>query len=186
MGHYHSVNDSNSNSHEQFSLLLLKNQRRLYGFIFTLVQDHAATDDILQEAASLLWSKFDSFEPGTDFGAWAMKVARFKVLEWRRRQQHLPLPIEEELLLELAGKAEITQETDGLGRLEALEHCVAKLNDQDGALLNQRYSEGHSVSGIAKKAGTPRDTIYKKLARIHRNLQTCIENQLNKEIPDLS
>lgn len=171
-------------SQEQFSLLLLKNQRRLYGFIFTLVQDHSATDDILQEAASLLWNKFDTFEQGTDFGAWAMKVARFKVLEWRRKQQRLPLPIEEELLLELVGKAETAQQTDGLGRMEALEHCLAKLNDTDGALINQRYSTNKPVSAIAQQFGRPRDTIYKKLARIHRDLQACIEKQIAKEFPD--
>lgn len=174
----------NKQSQEQFSLLLLKNQRRLYGFIFTLVQDHAATDDILQEAATLLWEKFDSFEPGTDFGAWAMKVARYKVLEWRRSQQNLPLPIEENLLFELAQKAEVAQQTDGLGRLESLEHCLAKLNASDSALLNQRYSIGNSAVEIADQMGRSRDAIYKRLARIHRDLQNCIEKQLATKFPD--
>ena len=172
----------NPKSHEQFTRLLVANQRRLYGFIFTLVQDHSAADDVLQEATSLLWQKFESFEPGTDFGAWAMKVARFKVLEWRRKQQKLPLPIEEELLHELAGKAEVAQLTDDLGRREALEHCLTKLNERDSGLLNQRYAEDRPVSGIAAKLGRTRDAIYKVLARIHRDLQRCIQGKMKEEL----
>jgi hypothetical protein len=38
-----------------FSRLLVANQRRLYGFILTLVHDRAAADDILQDVSSLLW-----------------------------------------------------------------------------------------------------------------------------------
>lgn len=176
----------NPNSHEQFTRLLVANQRRLYGFIFTLVQDHAAADDVLQEATSLLWQKFDSFELGTDFGAWAMKVARFKVLEWRRKQQRLPLPIEDELLLELASKAEEAQVTNDLGRREALEHCLTQLSERDTKLLNHRYTEEQSVSSMAEELGRTRDAVYKVLARIHRDLQLCIRGKLNEELEGLS
>lgn len=176
----------NHHSSELFSRLLIQNQRRLYGFIFTLVQDHTVTEDLLQEAATLLWRKFDSFQPGTDFGAWAMKVSRFKVLEWRRAQQRLALPIEEELLLELASRAETAQQTKGLGRLEVLESCVAKLGDRDSDLIRQRYDEGVSVQNISEKLNRSRDAVYKKLARIHRDLQACIEKNLQSEIAELS
>ncbi|MEM1296396.1 MAG: sigma-70 family RNA polymerase sigma factor [Verrucomicrobiota bacterium] len=175
-----------SNTQEQFTRLLVANQRRLYGFIFTLIQDHSATDDVLQESTTLLWEKFDSFQAGTDFGAWAMKVARFKVLEWRRKQQKLPLPIEEELLLELASKAEEAQVTQDLGRREALEHCLTKLSERDSNLLNLRYGEGQSVSFMADNLGRTRDAVYKVLARIHRDLQTCIRGKLNDELEVLS
>ncbi len=66
-----------------FSRLLVANQRRLYGFILTLVHDHAAADDILQDMSSLLWQKFDKFEPGTDFAAWGMAVSRLTIFDRR-------------------------------------------------------------------------------------------------------
>lgn len=137
---------SQSQNHEEFTRLLVSNQRRIYGFIFTLIQDHGSADDVLQETTALLWKKFDSFELGTDFGAWAMRVARFKVLEWRRKQQRIPLPIEEELLLELAAKAEEAQGHDGIGRREALEHCLLKLSERDTSLLHERYTLEKPVS----------------------------------------
>lgn len=180
------MSDSKTDSHEQFTRLVVANQRRLYGFVYTLINDHAATDDLLQEVTTLLWQKFDTFESGTDFGAWAMKVARFKVLEWRREQAQNALPIEDELLLELAAKAEVHQQTEGLGRLEALESCLGMLNSSDRMLIKQRYSDSQSVVNIAKQKGRTRDAVYKVLARIHRNLQACIDKKLTKEFTEMS
>jgi RNA polymerase sigma-70 factor (ECF subfamily) len=169
-----------TDSHERFTRLLVANQRRIDGFIFTLVQDPVATDDILQETVSMLWQKFDSFEPGTDFGAWAMRVARFKVLEWRRRQQRLPLPIDDELLLELASKAEAAQSYDQVSRKEALASCTSRLKLSDVALLRARYSEEESVAQIAARMGRTRDAVYKVLARIHRDLRLCVKGKLDQ------
>ena len=164
------MNDSRRHSQELFTRLLVSNQRRIYGFIFTLVHDHSTTDDVLQEVTTLLWEKFETFEIGTDFGAWSMRVARFKVLEWRRGQQRLPLPIEDELLHELAGKAETAQLDGDLGRQEALEHCLGKLGERDRSLLDERYQQRTPVSRMAELRNRTRDAVYKILARIHRDL----------------
>lgn len=157
----------------------MTHQRRIYGFIYTLVQDYAATDDILQETTTVLWRKFESFEPGTDFGAWALRVARYSVLEWRKKQQKLPLPIDDELLLDLAGMAGEIQSHDTSSRQESLEDCLMSLNQRDRDLLEQRYTREESVVAIAKDSGRTRDAVYKILARIHRDLGLCIEQKLN-------
>jgi RNA polymerase sigma-70 factor (ECF subfamily) len=165
-------------SSEQFTRLLVAHQRRIYGFIYTLVQDHVATEDILQEVTTVLWRKFETFELGSDFGSWALRVARLSVFEWRRLQQKLPLPIDDELLLKLASKAEAVQSSDHLARYETLEDCLSHLHDRDRELLNQRYVEDEPVTGIASRSGRTRDAVYKVLARIHRNLGECIQHKL--------
>lgn len=167
-------------SAEQFNRLVVTHQRRIYGFIYTLVQDYAATEDILQETTTVLWRKFEQFEPGTDFGAWALRVARFSVFEWRRKQQKLPLAIGDELLLELANKAEAAQSADHLASYEALEDCLTHLAQRDRDLLQDRYTEAHPVTEIARRSGRTRDAVYKVLARIHRNLGTCIQHKLKE------
>jgi len=179
------MNESNRHTRELFSRLLVSNQRRIYGFIFTLVQNHAAADDIQQDVAELLWQKFESFKVGTDFGAWAMQVARFKVLQWRRSQRRLPLPIEDDLLNELATKAEAAQLSSDLGRQEALDHCLGALSDRDRSLLDLRYREQQPITSIADQLGRTRDAVYKVLSRIHRDLRTCVQGQLDElqELP---
>ena len=76
----------------------------------------------------------------------------------------------------------MAQLTDDLGRREALEHCLTKLSERDSGLLNQRYTEDRPVSGIAAKLGRTRDAIYKVLARIHRDLQRCIQGKMKEEL----
>ena len=161
---------------ESFTQLLIANQGRIYGYIFTLVQDRHATEEILQEASTVLWKKFNQFKPGTDFGAWAMKVSRFSVFEWRRRQAKLPLPMDDELLESLSEKA-LELSCDAEAQLEALENCVGKLSERDQALIADRYDDQAPVAKIAKRSGRSRMAVYKMLSRIHRDLLACVETQ---------
>ena len=154
---------SSPRSHEDYTRLLVAHQRRIYGFIYTLVHDHSATDDILQEVAALLWKKFETFEVGTDFAAWAMRVARYKVLEWRRKQQRLPLPIDEELLLDLAAKAEEAHMSDDLGRRDALGIRIAsvvagKANDVDLVVRQVGQRPEASVEAAGERVRMALDT----------------------------
>ncbi|MEM1294421.1 MAG: sigma-70 family RNA polymerase sigma factor [Verrucomicrobiota bacterium] len=162
---------------EAFTQLMMANRGRLFGFIFTLVHDRNATEEILQEASIVLWRKFDQFESGSDFGAWAMKVSRFAVFEWRRRQARLPLQMDDELLESLAAEA-MEASCDSEVQIEALEGCVDKLSQKDRELLAERYQEETSVSNIADVSGRSRMAVYKVLSRIHRDLLNCVEKQL--------
>lgn len=165
---------------EAFTQLMMANRGRLYGFIFTLVHDRDATEEILQEASVVLWRKFGQFQKGTDFGAWAMKVSRFSVAEWRRKQAKLPMQMDDALLESLAAQA-MEASVDAEIRMEALEGCRKKLGERDQGLLSQRYEGKTPVAQIAEGTKRSRVAVYKVLARIHRDLMDCIENQVAGE-----
>ena len=73
-------------SRRQFVRLLTQHQRRVYGYILTMVVNWNDADEILQETNLRLWEEFDRFEPGTDFAAWAIRVAYYQVLTWRKKR----------------------------------------------------------------------------------------------------
>ncbi|QDU64291.1 RNA polymerase sigma factor [Planctomycetes bacterium Pan216] len=162
---------------QAYSRLLVANQRRIYGFILSLVHDRAAADDILQDVSSLLWEKFDRFEPGTDFAAWAMSVARLTILNWRRRQQKLPLPLDDKQFALLADAA-VAVSCEMEDRREALGHCLENLSDENRGLLVQRYESSQPVAAIAEQLGRSRVAIHKRLNRIHHQLLECINRRL--------
>ena len=60
--------------------MLTGHQRQLYLFILTLLPNPNDADDVLGDVNTLLWTKADDFEPGTNFTAWAYRVAHFEVL----------------------------------------------------------------------------------------------------------
>ena len=154
----------------------MENRRRLQGFILALVHDVSATEDLLQEVSAVLWRKFDRFEEGTDFAAWAMAVARFQVLNWRRKQASLPLTLDEETLVLLADEAVVVAcEMDE--RSEALGVCLERLSERNSRLVTARYQEGRSTQEIAGAEECTARSIRHRLEKIHRFLLDCIESQ---------
>ena len=160
---------------EAFTRLLVATQPRLYGFICSLIGDRSASDDVLQEVSSVLWRKFEDYEEGTNFNAWALKIARYSVLEWRRKQSRTPLPLDEETLVTLADQSADMAESVGEMR-EALHLCLAKLPDRQRDLLRARYFEEEPVQSIAKRWQRTRMAIYKMLRKTHSALLGCIES----------
>jgi RNA polymerase sigma-70 factor (ECF subfamily) len=164
-----------------FSRLLVANQRRLYGFILTLVHDRTAADDILQDVSSLLWQKFDKFEPGTDFAAWGMAVSRLTILNWRRMQKKVPLPLDDQQFALLADEA-VAVSCQHEARQLALRECLQKVDVSGRELLASRFEMSRSVTSIAEQLGRSRVAIYKRLNRIQSLLLDCI-NEIMQEEP---
>ena len=81
---------------EAFTRLLLQNQRRIAGLIFSLVPRGADADDVMQETCAVLWRKFGEFQTGTDFGAWALRIARFQVMSYYAHQKRMQARLSDE------------------------------------------------------------------------------------------
>jgi RNA polymerase sigma-70 factor (ECF subfamily) len=63
------------------------NYQRIYNFILMLVASHNNADDIMQETTLAMFEKFNSFEKGSDFLAWAKTIAKYKTLEFLKTQK---------------------------------------------------------------------------------------------------
>src|SRR5579872_6953512 len=83
---------------EQFVRLFLQNQKRIHGLILALVPRSPDADDILQEASAVLWQKFGEFKLGTNFAAWALRIARYQVLAYYTSQKRQRARLSDESL----------------------------------------------------------------------------------------
>jgi RNA polymerase sigma-70 factor (ECF subfamily) len=165
---------------EHFLQLFLAHERRIFGFLLALVPTWSDAEDLLQEASVVMWRKLDEFEPGTDFAAWALSIARYQVLSFRKKQRRDRVLFSERTLEMLA------DEMTALGRSEdarrdALEHCIARLNTRDRELIRLRYLPGASTQGVAEDLGRSIQAIYKSLNKIHEQLMMCIRRTLAAE-----
>ena len=50
----------------------------------SVLPNRTDVDDLLQETNLVLWREFESFEIGTNFTAWAYRIAHNQVLAWRK------------------------------------------------------------------------------------------------------
>jgi RNA polymerase sigma-70 factor, ECF subfamily len=183
-GHTHSeVSDSPANrdaQHEEFVVLLNRAHRQLLAYLVSLLSNRHDAEDVLQRTSVTLWRKFDAFQQGTDFVAWASTVAFYEARNFQRVTRRSPLQFNEELmnLLAVERVADLEQTT---ARHEALGHCLQKLDSSGRQLVEAAYFEGADLSALAEEAGRARQTFYNKLNVIRRALADCVTRRLAQE-----
>lgn len=167
---------------EEFTRLLVQHQRRIQGLVFALVTRGPDADDVMQETCAVMWRKFDGFRPGSDFGAWALRIARYQVMSYYDRRRRAQARLSDETIEALAETmAEARWETSE--RAEALRTCISKLRDRDFNLIQRRYRADEDVRDIAVQLGSTADAIYKAIGRLHLRLLACVNARLRVAPP---
>lgn len=158
---------------DAFVRLLGQNQRRIFLYVMSLVPNFVEAEEIIQETNLVLWREFGQFQLGTNFAAWACKVAFHQVLAWRKRKQRDRLEFSSEFLEavaeEVAASSEVLEE-----RSLALSRCLEKLPSPQRDMLRLRYSEGQAIEAIARRLDRTVDAVYRALSRIRHALHECV------------
>lgn len=164
---------------EQFVRLLKKNERRLNGYVLSLVHNWNDADDIVQDVAVRLWQQFDDYDPAADFGAWACRIAYYQILTHRKRLGRERMRFSEKFARIVADEiAAITAESGE--DQEALRQCLDKLDSVERGLLRDYYS-GISVAELTAKLGRSAASLYKNIAALRRALRECIERTAHRQ-----
>ncbi|MCE9554799.1 MAG: sigma-70 family RNA polymerase sigma factor [Planctomycetes bacterium] len=165
---------------ERFLTLFLAEQRRLFQFVSSLLADVHAAEDVMQQASLVLWRKFDQFQPGTSFFAWASRVAYLEALDYKKRARRSADALDPAVLELLATDA--VQEAGWLERQMALlEECLKKLPERDQSLIRQRYEHGESGRAMAAANNRSVAAIYKTMERIRSTLLQCMQRGQQNE-----
>ena len=168
-------------SEKEFVQLLTRHQSAVYAYIMTIYPDRFEAQDILQESVLVMWRKLNDFEPGTNFKAWAFRIAYWQTMAHLKRVKRAGLvELEPEYLEILAREAE-SELGDFEVRHGALRKCVRKLSPGDASILQAYYQRKEPIADIADREGRSRDAIKQVLMRIRRKLKACIERQLPAE-----
>ena len=149
----------------------------LLAYVRSLLPGDAAARDVAQQANKTIWTKRADFQPGTNFKAWAFSIARFEVLNYRKRQARdarlvFSDDLEQTITTELAAAPDEFQE-----RHEALRLCLQKLRGEDRDLLLHRYSQIEPLAGYAARVGRSVGGLKVTLHRLRSALLACIERQ---------
>ena len=160
--------------------LLTQHDRWLATYVFSLVTSAADAQDILQEVKVTMWKQFAKFEQGTNFRAWARRIATNQILNYRRSEKKRPASLLDEQFIE-AVAAEIDRRADTLdGRADALKACLRKLPEAHRKIVLWRYYEDCGVDEIAAKSERTVEAVYRLLSRIRGVLNDCVSRQLGQ------
>lgn len=169
---------STKNAHTgDFAKLYAGEQSRLFAFIYSLVGSQDLAKDVLQETNVVLWEKREEFELGTNFTAWAFRIARYQVMAMREKQSRDRLVFSDAFLDLIADEAERFDEQFEQ-RQAALERCLEAMPENSAELLRQRYMRGETVTSIASQLNRRANSISVQLHRLRLALSRCVEGRL--------
>ena len=164
---------------QRFMQLYSGKERCIYKYVYTLVHDETAAEDILQETTQAMWTKFDEFEMGTNFVAWSLRIAHYRVLKYWTSQTK-GMIFNSRLVEDLAQRAQDHTHQD-TRKKTALRRCMKKLPSGDLHLIKLRYQEGASVKRVAEQVNRGVKGVYRSLSRIRWQLLECIQRSLVME-----
>lgn len=167
---------------DEFMGLLVQNQSYIRSYIACLVPNRNDCDDILQETFSEMWHKFDEYKEGTNFRAWGVAIARFKVLSHQRRYKTSKLHFDSDTLKLLEAEAESNFENDYVQNQKGiLRQCLGKLSGKEQKYLSFRYKKQLTFQGVADHFGISMQGAYKAISIIHARLLKCMQSGMKSE-----
>ena len=172
-----------SNDRAQFVKLLTRNYCRINSFIFCMVPNAADSEDIMQETTALMWDKFDQYKLGTNFVAWALTIARYKILSYQRDMKRNRIKFDDRVIemIETESRARLIDTQNTTEKVAVLKKCIQKLPEKDREIVVLKYQSELPTKTIASRKKVSLPTIYRRLSKIYFNLLECINRNLSLE-----
>lgn len=176
-----SVDSSNPLSQDDFIILISRHERRVRGFVTTLVRQRGDVDEIVQQTCLTAWRKYQEFTRkdetlDRDFVRWLCTIARFESLGFLRKNRGSKMLFDSELVGKLA---DLQLQDERLeDRREALQHCIDKLAESQKELVRRYYRADESAAEIADADGVTRQAIFKRLRAIRLVLLECVRRSV--------
>ena len=162
---------------EVFVQLLAESQGRLFGYVYSMLGDHARAMDVVQETNLVLWRKKAEFRAGAAFMPWAVAIARFQVLAHVRDQSRERCLLDSELVAALSEETE--KQVDKLDSMRvALRQCLDNLPTEKLEMIQLRYYRSMSIAEIAQVVGSQSTAVKVALLRLRRSLAECMHHRM--------
>jgi RNA polymerase sigma-70 factor (ECF subfamily) len=165
--------------YDEFAGLIRLHTSQVLAYIHSLVLNWSDADDLFQETCLILWQKFDDFTPGTNFLAWALRVADNKVMKFQAKESRrttFVAGLRDALQADFAGRSSNEAEAS----LASLSRCMDKLPPSDQRIVKLCYIEHIPVRQLAAALDRPLKSVQNSLYRIRGWLLDCIRRELNK------
>ena len=161
----------------RFAILMMENKEALNRYLLSLHPWIDEVDDLMQNTAMTLWKKIDEYDTAREFLPWALRVAYFEVLSWRKHMRKRRFVFSEELVEQLSATQMGSEDLDHL-RHEALQDCLEKLPDHHRDIVEQRYGKRGTLKELAAETGVSVHKIYHRLEAARSSLADCVQRGL--------
>ena len=167
--------------HALFAERFVRNENRVYRYVFSLVPRRSEAEELFQETSLTLWKTWDRYDPKVDFVAWSCGIAHNLVRNHLRKRKNQPrLLLDEQVLDQLAERR--TADDPALDeRRSVLRGCLQRLSGEQRRLVEEVYGGERSMKEIAESTSQTPNAVYKLLRRIRAGLFECAERKIAPE-----
>lgn len=163
-----------SHRQQQFAAQFVRHDRRLFGFVITLLPNFDDAEEAYQETCMRLWTKWDDYDPDRDFLAWACGFARNVVRELRQKKYRAQ-PLLSEQAMERIAEERFRLAAASDAWQSQLADCMGELSSPQRDLVGRHYAGEKSIKALADEFQTTPAAVYMRLSRIRRLLLECIQ-----------
>ena len=168
----------NQDLHALFAERFVRNENRVYRFIFSLVPRRSEAEELYQETSLTLWKTWERYQPDVDFVAWACGIAHNLVRNHLRKRKNQPRLLADEQVLDQLAERRLQEDPALEERRTVLRGCLERLPDKERRLVEEVYSGDRSMKQIADGASQSPNAVYKHLRRIRAVLYECAKRKL--------
>lgn len=184
------------NDIDAFNHLILTYQDMAYSIAYRILQDEEAAADAVQTAVITAFRKLYQFK-GENFKAWLMRIVTNACYDELRRRKRRPTVSLDDIESESDGydyeqsvestfTAPIETPEDAYNRSglqEAIEDCLARLNEMHRTVVVFADVEGYSYEETAEILDISLGTVKSRLSRARERLRDCLQTK-RELLPD--
>jgi RNA polymerase sigma-70 factor (ECF subfamily) len=160
-------------SEADLELLFHRHWPRAYRAAFLIVHDHAAAEDIAQEAFLAAVRRLERFDRRRPFGPWLGAIVTNRAIDWTRARAS------RREAGESGTETACSSDPRAGGYSEEVLAALAALSPEHRAVVVMRYVLDYTPGEIARALELPRGTVN---SRLRRGLD-CLESRLGKAEP---
>ncbi|MDO3412271.1 sigma-70 family RNA polymerase sigma factor [Saccharibacillus sp. CPCC 101409] len=153
-----------------------------YGSVFYVVRDHAAAEDVIQEAFLRLIGKRPEFESEAKFFAWLKVVTRnCAINDLRKNKRHRNHVEADSVLNHIEARQESGASPEKAVEVRMMEEAILRhlqsMKPEYRAIILYRWKYGMSYKEIADSLGTSEDIIRQRLFRARENMRKVLRKE---------
>ena len=162
---------------EKLACCWLAAEPAVRAFVAAAVRSVADREDVVQQVALTVARRFEEFDERRPFVAWALWLAKSRIVDYYRSQERQRLVLADGVLDRVA-ETLAQRHSDVSPRREALERCLESLPQRSRSLIHHRYHDGLKIDQIAAAVRSTPGSVRVTLFRIREALAACIEWRL--------
>jgi RNA polymerase sigma-70 factor (ECF subfamily) len=164
---------------EDFAARWTAAQPAIAAFVRSLIPDLTSAEEVLQRVAVAMVRKYDRYDRSRPFVAWAIGMAKFEVLYYRRQQATDKHIFDDELVEKIADSFQVLIEKFNPMR-DALAKCLGELDGRTRTIVHLRYADSLSTTSIAKEMRITAGAVRMLLWRARSALRKCMEQRVTE------